>query len=101
MGGEWKYMRYFVPYSDDHPATVEIKGHKLLVVGVEESDIAEGLEAVGGDAVHEIIAQTDEDQNQALTDLARTIGGGVVLTPAGVGVMTMLQNLEQELPWVH
>ena len=34
-------------------------------------------------------------------EVARTISGGVVLTPPGVSLASMLQNLENELPWIH
>jgi hypothetical protein len=91
--------KFFVPYSGDTPATLEIKGHRILIVTTTSDDAFESLSATGGDQVREI--DIPKSETDALTDLAMSFNGGVVLAPTGVEMSTMIQSLEQELPWVH
>ena len=94
--------KYFVPYTQDTPAAIEIKGHRLLLVSTDEGELLDDLDRIGGDRVREINLRDDSaEQTAALADLAATVNGGVVLTPPGVSVERMIQSLETELPWVH
>ncbi|MCB0322628.1 MAG: hypothetical protein KDD69_03610 [Bdellovibrionales bacterium] len=93
---------FFVPYTRNVPAAIEIKGHKLLIVASEPEDIAADLQLIGADEIREIDLPGDEAQTtEVLADLAAEVGGGVVLTPAGVSPSVMIHSLEQELPWIH
>ena len=92
---------YFVPYSADAPAAVNIKGHTVLIVSTQVDDMLPALEAVGGDEIRRIDLQSDEEVPEILADLAANVNGGVVLTPPGVSPTDMIENLAAELPWIH
>ena len=91
--------KFFVPYQADGPAAIDIKGHKLLILSYSEEDMVRELEILGGDEIREVTYIHDE--NELLADLAAEINGGVVLTPPGTSVATMIKSLESELPWIH
>ncbi len=94
--------KYFVPYSKDIPAAINIKGHTLLLVATAADEIVADLSKLGGDRVQEMILKDSPDeQTAALAALAESIKGGVVLTPPGISVSTMISSLENELPWLH
>lgn len=93
--------RYFVPFFENHPATIEIKGHRLLLIGMKEAQVRRELQTVGGDTIQTLEVTNEAEQQTALANLAHSIRGGIVLTPAGTSFSSMLQNLERELPWVH
>lgn len=94
--------KYFIPYTQEIPAAIEIKGHRLLLVSTDEGELLDDLDRIGGDTVREINLRDDSaEQTAALADLAASVNGGVVLTPPGVSLERMIQSLETELPWVH
>jgi len=90
---------FFAPYINDCPAPVEINGHRLLILTPERDNIREALPSLGGDEIREIFLGADE--TKVLADLALSVNAGVVLTPPGMTISTMIKNLENELPWVH
>lgn len=93
---------YFIPYSNNQPASIEVKGHRLLLVATNPEDIEENLDEIGGDRVEQLeIAGNHLEQSVALSSLAESIKGGVVLAPPGVSLSNMLDNLEKELPWMQ
>ena len=93
---------YFIPYVQDRPAAIDIKGHKLVLVTTRRDDIAEDLTSVGGEAIREMrLNDNVMDQTTELSKLAASVNGGIVLTPPGVSVASMIRNLERELPWLH
>ena len=92
--------KFFVPFNQDEPAAVEINGHRLLLVASSEDELTAGLREIGGSEVREIELSPSNEES-VLRNLANTIHGGIVLTPPGVRVATMLSSLKAELPWVH
>ncbi len=88
-----------MPYSGETPAALEIKGHRILIVSTSPDEAIDGLEFTGGDEIREIDIQKNE--TDALSELALSIHGGVVLAPTGVEMSDMVHSLERELPWVH
>lgn len=94
--------KLFVPYLNNAPAAVEIKGHRLLIVTTDSDDMVADLRSLGGNAIREIqLRDTTSDESAFLADLAACINGGVVLTPPGVRPSAMVKNLELRLPWIH
>lgn len=91
--------KFFVPYNDNCPAAINIKGHKLLILASTEDELWQGLECVGGNKVREMTFFSDE--TELIADLAAKVKGGVVLTPPGMSVSAIIKNLEDELPWIH
>ena len=91
--------KLFIPYIDDSPAAIEIKGHKVLLLTTNLDSMEEELEVLGGNEVREM--EIYDDGTAELAELAESISGGVVLTPPGVSVSTMINSLEQELQWMQ
>ncbi len=89
----------YVPYSGNNPAAIEIKGHRLLILTSVREDIERDLRLIGGSEVRSVDLVGNE--NEALANLAASIGAGVILAPPGIDMPAMLKNLERELPWVH
>lgn len=92
--------KFFVPFNQDEPVAIEINGHRLLLVAASEDELAAGLTEIGGSEVREI-ELSPANEETVLRDLAKAVHGGIVLTPPGVGVATMLSSLKADLPWVH
>jgi len=94
--------RYFVPYDHENPLAIDIKGHRLILLSSDRENLALDLKKIGGDDVREIHLRDEPlEQSQELTRLAASVGGGVVITPPGVSISSMIRNLENELPWIH
>jgi len=95
-------LRYFVPYSNHKPASINVKGHNLVLVSTESSDLVNGLSIIGADRVEEVqVEESAIKQDLFLTNLAQSVHGGVVLAPPGVDMKMVLEGLENELPWMH
>jgi len=90
---------FFVPFKAGLPVTTEIKGHKLLIVGTNEQIMLEDLDWLGGDSVQ--VIEVSSDDNQELSELAASIGSGVVMAPEGISIHTVLADLNKQLPWVN
>ena len=91
--------KFFIPYSSGFPVAVEIKGHRLVLVGTEEDAMLEELSLLGGDTLREMLLEDDDDES--LANLAASVRGGIVMAPPGMRLGAVLADLEQELPWVH
>lgn len=93
---------YFVPYTGKKPASVCINGHRLVILAVEKELFEDDLELLGADRIKRVkIKGAEEEQEKVFGKIARQVDGGVVLAPSGVELREILQNLEDELPWVH
>ena len=94
--------KFFVPYICEDAASVEVNGHRVLILGTDQEDRLEELEVLGADDVREI--ETDavnEDEIEFFSDLAQSINGGVVLAPPGESFVSVIEDLQDELPWLH
>lgn len=90
---------FFVPYVQEKPAAVDINGHRLLILTSVADDLTSDLDKLGGTEVRTLEVQGNEQE--ALLSLAATIECGVVITPPGVPISTMIASLKRELPWLH
>lgn len=89
--------RLFVPYAGASPATVEVNGHRLIMVSADSAALSESLDTLGADEVRLVSG----DSPRALLDtLSKKCNAGVVLTPPELPVEEVLRSLELELPWV-
>ncbi len=90
---------FFIPYVHGNPLAVDIKGHRLLLVGTDPELMNDQLEFIGGDTLRELkLPEGDRDQ---LAEIAASVRGGVVVAPEGMTLGDLLDDLETELPWVH
>lgn len=95
-------QKYFVPYNNEKPAYINVKGHNLVLVCTEGSELGKDLSYFGANRVEEImIGESQIQQENFLSSLAKKIHGGVVLAPPGVDIKLILDGLENELPWMH
>ena len=86
--------------TDGHdPATVEVKGHRILLLAQSAEILEEDMEFLGGDGIAQLLFEDGKDQ--ALADLASQIGGGVVVAPPGISIINMLHDLHEQLPWIQ
>jgi hypothetical protein len=92
--------RFFVPYTGEAPTAIEIKGHRLLIVASSANDLDHTDALLGSDKIRELYLFENEEA-EVLARLAKEVRGGIVLTPPGVPLHSMLSSLEQELPWLH
>lgn len=95
-------QKVYVPFHNNEPASVEINGHRLVIVCTESGDVPEDPSLLGGAEIREVdLADEDADQSETLLNLAAEVNSGVVITPPGISAEDLIANLRQELPWVH
>ena len=93
---------FYVPYAGEKPACVSINGHRLIILACEKDVLAEYLEFVGADKIREVSGgESTEEQEEVLGGLARSVNGGVVVAPSDTEVPELLNELREELPWLH
>ena len=92
----------FVPYAGKRPAALSINGHRLVILSADRLAVEESLNLLGGDRVKRVdVSGSREHQEAAISKLARSAHGGVVIAPADVNVGELIRNLSDELPWVQ
>lgn len=93
---------YFVPFKGRSPATVAINGHQivLLAEGRGVFDDTHGL--LEADQIKEVsVGPSSEEKTRVISELARSINGGVVIVPPEASLEEVFKTLAQELPWVQ
>ncbi len=94
--------RYFVPYTGDKPAAVNINGHRLLILSKERTCLEDELEVIGADTLKALqTGNTREEESRLLNKLARSTNAGVVIAPGDLELKDVIKNLEVQLPWLH
>ena len=92
-------IKFFVPYSNMDLAPVSIKGHRMLFLATEESELESDAADWGWDEIREI--EDSAEESEFLADLAAAIEGGVVVLPPGEHLSSVVEALQDELPWIH
>lgn len=102
--------RFYIPYNNDRPALLNIHGHKVLVLATDEEAFEESerldymqVRALDGEfhsndvneiakvLPHELITEGVSDKEHIC----------VVIANQEIDVDTLLNNVEEQLPWVH
>jgi hypothetical protein len=95
-------MRHiYIPYVGSEPALVSVKGHNFIILARNPEILAAELHEIGADSLREMAYHSDVDENENLDELAREINGAIVIAPEDVAVADLLDNLAEELPWLH
>jgi hypothetical protein len=93
---------WYVPYIGKKPASVTIKGHKLVILSQDRDAIEDELNSLGGDRIKTIKAGGSKvDQERVIGKIAEQVDGGVVIAPNDVELRDVIRKLEDELPWLH
>lgn len=91
----------YAPYVGNAPATIEVNGHRVVVLATDPSALEEQLALVGGDSVHPLDESTEASGEDALHRLAEVTHAHVVVTPREATVEDVLHSLEESLPWLQ
>lgn len=89
----------FVPYAGTHPATIDINGHRLVILSQEREQLEDCLELLGGDHVFEVDQTNFETSEEVLQGLAEESKARLVVTPLDVEIPQVLEQLRINLPW--
>ena len=92
--------RLFIPFLNNSPLTLSIKGHRLLIVSTDKEDCSNYQKQYENCIIkeYEILEENEEDFFQELTQQYDT---GIVVAPIGADMQTVIDSLEHELPWVQ
>ena len=91
--------QFFVPYTGDKPAAVEINGHRLVILATERGELEEHLDLVGGETVHLVEDSEFETEEQIIRDISLSANAAVVISPPEVELPRLLEGLKESLPW--
>jgi len=92
----------YIPYSGKRPASLEINGHKVIILSTNKEMFESDLNIIGADNIKQLKSSSSaKGQEKALTALAKKANAGVVLSPLGMDLDELIKNLEHELPWVQ
>lgn len=93
---------FFVPYVGRRPAAVDINGHRLVIVSPSRRPIEDNLQFFGADRVRRVrVADAPKENELVLGQMAKRVGGGVVVAPADVAIEEVVRNLQFQLPWLQ
>ncbi len=99
--------KVYVPFIENEPITVEVNGHRFLILASEEEDLMDQLEEFGDAEVREFdvhisdVAEGNFDLSHELTQISEHANAGVLVQPPGVSTSLLIESLESELPWLH
>jgi hypothetical protein len=95
-------INFFVPYAGKKPASLEINGHRVIILSHDPALLKEGLGLMGADRLQRVRSgDSEEEQERILDRLARKVDGGVVVAPSDINLAEVIRNLKSELPWMH
>ena len=93
---------FYVPFSGDRPASLNIKGHRLVILSRSKGALAESLPLVGAERIEKIHSpRSREGEMDMLTELGRSANSGVVIAPRDLAMCDVIKNLEAQLPWLQ
>lgn len=93
--------KLYVPYAGGEPATVDINGHRVVILSHERETLEDEIGIVGGDNVVAVEEEGLNDESEAMRRLAETAHAHVILSPKEVSLAEFVQSLTEALPWVH
>jgi len=92
----------YLPIAEKKPLPLEIKGHHVLLLAVNEDDLIGELDSLGADDLAALTVGSDATVEQLAAQVfEKDFSGPVVIAPAGVPIAHLLHDLEQQLPWLQ
>lgn len=93
---------FYVPFAGDRPASLDINGHRLVILSRSRKSLRAGLPLVGAERIEKItVPFTEAEELEALTEIGRSANSGVVIAPPNVAMQDLIKDLEAQLPWLH
>ena len=91
-----------MPYQNDVPVAVEVNGHQLVILTTDEEALLSS-DAIVADYALPVTepAENEEELEEMLVRLAETQKAGIVVAPSEISLEAVIDNLKQELPWLH
>ncbi len=108
--------RIFVPYVNEKPFTVNVKGHKVLIVSEDDYDIRSLLpqlselqhntsrtvdKLLSNAEIRDLEGDDPEQTEFIVSQLAAQERAHVVVAPEGESLMELMNYIEANLPWVQ
>ena len=91
----------FIPYLGNRPATIDVNGHRIVILAEERAQLEECLEAVGAERVFEVDPETFRTTEEAVNGIAEATHARVITAPPDVNLLQLLDGLKYALPWVQ
>lgn len=93
----------YVPCSGRRLASLDVNGHKVLILSADRESLEESLHVCGADRVQKVeVGQSSAELDLALSKLAKRMrGGDIIVAPSHVPVIDLVRQLHDELPWYH
>ena len=93
---------FYVPFAGDRPASLDINGHRLVIMSRSAKPIKEGLPLVGAERIEKVkVPRSQPEEIEALTQIGRSANSGVVIAPPDVAMDDLIKELQANLPWLH
>ena len=93
---------FYVPFAGDRPASLSIKGHRLVILTRTKGTLQDGLPLVGAERIDKVRSpKSKEAELQTLTEIGRKANSGIVVAPPDLDMSDVIKNLEAQLPWLH
>ena len=92
---------YFVPYTGESPAALQINGHRVVLLARDRAQLENELTIVGADRVCPIDDEDFSSEEHLLSYMAETTHAHIVVTPSEIPLSDIIENLERELPWIQ
>ncbi|NDC38572.1 MAG: hypothetical protein EBZ48_11025 [Proteobacteria bacterium] len=93
---------FFVPFAGDKPASLDINGHRLVILSRSAASLEDGLPLVGAERIEKIsVPRSKSKELEALTEIGRSANSGVVIAPPNIAMEDLIRDLEAQLPWLH
>ncbi len=94
--------RFYIPYSGNRPAPLEINGHRLIVLAKDKDALQSDLELVGADRIKTVkVEDTESAEQEFFSKLAQRNGAGVLVMPPEVSYSQLKYSLIEQLPWLQ
>ena len=93
---------FYVPFAGDRPATLSVKGHRLVILCRSRTYLEDGLDLVGAERIEKVKApKSKAEEVKVLNEIGRSASSGVVVAPRDLPVSDIIRNLEAQLPWLQ
>lgn len=91
----------FLPFSGNLPATIEINGHRLLLLSHDRSQLEDHLDLLNAESVCAVADDESVDVEAAVLGAAQASHADVIITPEDIEMPEFLEALKNTIPWTQ